>query len=86
MAEDEQELINESIEVSKPEQSKPWESQQVGNKMDDFHIAYKVLFDDLEGKWRYSVVSFVRLEGGGIVDTILAAFKHVKGYIYQDYR
>jgi hypothetical protein len=26
MAEDEQELINESIEVSKPEQSKPWES------------------------------------------------------------
>ena len=53
MAEDEQELINESIEVSKPEQSKPWESQQVGNKMDDFHIAYKVLQDDLEGKWRY---------------------------------
>ena len=78
MAEDEQELINESIEVSKPEQSKPWESQQLGNKMDDFHIDYKVLIDDLEGKWRYSVIIFVCLEGDGIFDTILAACKHVK--------
>ena len=45
MAEDEQELIAESAIVSKPQ-----ESQQLGNKMDDFHINYKVIIDDLEGK------------------------------------
>jgi hypothetical protein len=55
--------------------------------MDDFHIAYKVLFDDLEGKWRYSVVSFVCLEGDRIVENIwAAALKDVKKYIYQDDR
>ena len=50
MAEDEQEFIAESAMVSKPEKSKPQESQQLGNKMDDFHINYKVINDDLEGK------------------------------------
>ena len=54
--------------------------------MDDFHIDYKVVIDELEGKWRYSVVSFVCLEGDGIVDKIWAAYKHVKKYIYQDDR
>lgn len=50
MAEDEQEFIAESAMVSKPEKSKPQESQQLGNKMEDFYINYKVIVDDLEGK------------------------------------
>lgn len=50
MAEDEQELIAESAMVSKAEKSKPVESQQSGDKMDDFHINYKVINDQLEGK------------------------------------
>ena len=50
MAEDEQEFIAESAMVSKPEKSKPQESQQLKNKMDDFYINYKVKNDDLEGK------------------------------------
>ena len=50
MAEDEQEFIAESAMVSKPEKSKPLESKQLGNKMEDFHINYNVINDDLEGK------------------------------------
>lgn len=49
MVEDQQEFIAESA-ILKPEKSKPQASQQLGNKMDDFHVNYKVIVDDLEGK------------------------------------
>ena len=50
MAEDEQDFIAESAMVSKPEKSKHQESQKLGNKIDDFHVNYKVMIDNLEGK------------------------------------